>query len=138
MGVVLMPKKPTGMPNGRPPCDGHSKAEKEKFKKTFESLCAIQCSEAEICSVLDVDAKTLIRWCREVYGVTFSKIFKEKRLGGKASLRRMQWKLAETSATMGIWLGKQYLDQTDKVEQTHNFEDLTPLADLLKLDNEND
>ena len=28
----------------------------------------------------------------------------------------MQFKLAEKSATMAIWLGKQYLGQTDKAE----------------------
>ena len=33
---------------------------------------------------------------------------------GKISLRRTQFRLAEKSAGMAIWLGKQYLGQTDK------------------------
>ncbi len=33
-------------------------------KKVFESLCAIQCTQQEICGVLDVDDKTLTSWCK--------------------------------------------------------------------------
>jgi len=85
-------------------------------QKQFEALCAIQCTEEEICDVLDADISTLIRWCKETYGCTFTKIFRQKRAGGKASLRRRQWKLAEKSASMAIWLGKQWLGQRDVVE----------------------
>lgn len=127
-------KQPTGMPNGRPPIDGHLPKEKERFKKQFETLCAIQCTEEEIRAVLDCDLVTLNRWCRDTYGGTFSQVFKQKKEGGKASLRRNQWKLSETSATMAIWLGKQLLGQTDEVRTVVDFEDLTPLADLLKDD----
>lgn len=102
-----MARKPTGNPNGRPPA--HIE------QRQFEALCGIQCTEEEICSVLNVDEATLIKWCKETYGETFSKIYKIKRLGGKASLRRMQWKLAEKNATVSIWLGKQYLDQREEV-----------------------
>lgn len=39
----------------------------------------------------------------------------EGRERGKASLRRMQWQLAESgNPTMQIWLGKQHLGQSDK------------------------
>ena len=48
--------------------------------------------------------------------MNFSEIFKEKRGLGKISLRRSQWRLAEKSATMAIWLGKQYLGQKDHEE----------------------
>jgi len=43
-------------------------------------------------------------------------------------------KASKGNTTMLIWLGKQMLGQTEKVEQTmtHEIEDLTPLADLLK------
>lgn len=105
-----MARKPTGNPNGRPP--------KEINQKQFEALCKIQCTEEEICSVLGVDEATLIKWCKATYGETFSKIFKDKKLGGKASLRRTQWKLAEKNVKMSIWLGKQYLGQSEQI-QTH-------------------
>ena len=108
-----MAEKRTGMPNGRPPIDGHSAKEKERFKAQFEGLCRIQCTEEEICGVLNCDDATLCRWCKTVYGRTFADVYKEKRQGGKASLRRQQFKIAETNATMSIWLGKQYLGQSD-------------------------
>jgi len=37
---------------------------------------------------------------------------------GRISLRRSQMKLAERNPTMAIWLGKQWLDQKDKLEAT--------------------
>lgn len=103
-----MARKPTGNPNGRPP--------KHIDQKQFEALCVIQCTLDEICSVFDCDETTLNKWCKETYGETFSYVFKQKRQGGKASLRRMQWKLAEKNATMSIWLGKQYLDQKEEIK----------------------
>ena len=87
-------------------------------QKQFESLCAIQCTEEEICNVLDVSEKTLISWCNEVYGESFSKVFRQKRDLGKTSLRRNQWKLAEKgNSTMLIWLGKQILKQSESPTQ---------------------
>lgn len=87
-------------------------------QKQFESLCAIQCTEEEICNVLDVSEKTLISWCNEVYGESFSKVFRQKRDLGKTSLRRNQWKLAENgNSTMQIWLGKQILKQSESPVQ---------------------
>lgn len=85
-------------------------------QKQFESLCHIQCKEEEILSVLDVSKDTLIRWCKNTYGKDFANVFAEKREGGKASLRRMQWLQAEKNPTMAIWLGKQMLGQKDVIE----------------------
>ena len=99
--------------------------------KQFEALCAIQCTQEEICSVLGCNTDTLNSWCKSRYKVNFSEIFKEKRLGGKASLRRMQWKLAEKNATMGIWLGKQYLGQTDKMVDNDANEAINNAKEIL-------
>lgn len=99
-------------------------------QKQFESLCAIQCTEEEILSVLDVGKNTLIRWCKDTYGVDFGTIFKEKRQNGKASLRRNQFKLAETNPTMAIWLGKQYLGQKEQVEQVMTIKEKTKAEEL--------
>lgn len=52
----------------------------------------------------------------------FSEVFRQKREMGKMSLRRKQWKLADTSASMAIFLGKNYLGQTDQVETKIEFE----------------
>ena len=95
-------------------------------QKQFESLCAIQCTEEEICNVLDVSEKTLISWCNEVYGESFSKVFRQKRDLGKTSLRRNQWKLAENgNSTMQIWLGKQILKQSESpIQDEINLKEL--------------
>ena len=89
---------------------------KEIDKKQFESLCALQCTEAEICGWFDVTEKTLNSWCKRTYHMNFSQIFQIKRSKGKVSLRRYQFQQAEKSATMAIWLGKNWLGQTDKVD----------------------
>lgn len=103
-------------------------------KKQFETLCAIQCTEEEICAVIGVDDNTLARWIKENYnGRRFSEVFKEKRANGKASLRRNQWRLSETNAAMSIWLGKQYLGQRDTPEPVGDANELlTVLAGALK------
>ena len=86
---------------------------KEINKEAFEKLCAIMCTEEEICGVFGITDKTLTRWCKETYGMNFSDTFKVYSADGKISLRRKQFKLADRSAAMAIFLGKQYLGQTD-------------------------
>ena len=96
------------MAGGRP--------QKEIDQKVFENLCGIQCTMKEILAVLDVSDKTLTDWCRRTYGKRFSEVFKLKRQKGLISLRRTQFHLAEKSAAMAIFLGKNYLGQSDKDE----------------------
>lgn len=86
-------------------------------KKAFESLCGLQCTKNEICGFFDITDKTLETWCKRTYGAGFSDVFKQKRGKGKISLRRAQFRLAEKNANMAIWLGKQYLDQSDKAAE---------------------
>lgn len=82
-------------------------------KKYFENLCKLQCTKEEIAGFFDCSEDTIENWCKETYQTTFSAIFKVKSQSGKISLRRSQFKLAETSSAMAIWLGKQYLGQRD-------------------------
>lgn len=91
---------------------------KEIDQKQFENLCGLQCTLEEICGWFDVTDKTLDGWCKRTYGSSFSDVFKEKRGAGKISLRRAQFRLAEKSAAMAIFLGKQYLGQKDVVDVT--------------------
>lgn len=82
---------------------------------TVDKLCHIQCTGEEIASVLGIDYDTLQRAVKRDHKVNFAEYFKQKANGGRASLRRMQWKAAESgNTTMLIWLGKQMLGQTDK------------------------
>lgn len=91
---------------------------KEIKQKEFENLCGIQCTKLEICAFFDVTDKTLESWCKRTYHAGFSEVFSQKRGMGKISLRRKQWQLAEKSAAMAIFLGKQYLGQRDNVDVT--------------------
>lgn len=86
---------------------------KEIDQKQFENLCGLQCTLEEICGWFDVTDKTLESWCKRTYNASFSDVFKQKRGTGKISLRRAQFRLAEKNANMAIWLGKQYLLQTE-------------------------
>ena len=91
---------------------GRPKAQSKQ--RTFEEACKMQCTQEEILLLFGVSDKTLNNWCKETYGRTFSDVFKEKREGGKMSLRRKQWNLAESNASMAIFLGKNYLNQRDQ------------------------
>lgn len=99
---------------------GTGRPHKQISKRQFEELCKIQCTEVEICSVLDVDVKTLDDWCSREYGSPFSIVFRQKREGGKTSLRRAQWLAAtqDRNSTMLIWLGKQRLGQKEPESRT--------------------
>lgn len=110
-----MRKKPevenphTKVATGRP--------KKELNKEQFEYLCSIQCTEEEIAGVFKCDVNTVNRWCNDTYGEGFSEVYKNHSANGKMSLRRLQFRMAEKSPAMAIWLGKQYLGQTDKIDQ---------------------
>ena len=79
---------------------------------------------------------TIENWCKRTYNETFSETFKKKCVAGKISLRRAQFRLAEKSAAMAIFLGKNYLGQTDHVEVEDNTA-LAKLDELLKGVHEN-
>lgn len=95
---------------------------KQIDEEQFEKLCALQCTEVEIASFFNCNIDTLSDWCVRQYGENFSEIAKKKRQIGKISLRRTQWKMAEKSPVMAIFLGKQYLDQSDMLETTTTIE----------------
>ena len=63
--------------------------------------------------------------------MSFADTFKKYSAKGKTSLRRMQFKLAEKSAAMAIFLGKNYLGQSDSTP-IDNKEILQQLDDVLK------
>lgn len=97
-------------------------------KNSFEKLCGLQCTEEEIAGFFDCSVDTIERFCKREYKASFADVFNKKRSSGKISLRRNQFKLAEKSASMAIWLGKQYLGQTDKVMNIITDDDADPLS----------
>lgn len=89
-------------------------------KEDFEKLCSLLCTEEEICGFFGVSHDTLSRWLHQNYGedVNFKDAFSLFSAKGKISLRRTQFEIAKTNASMAIFLGKQYLGQKDYVEET--------------------
>lgn len=105
---------------------------KEINQKQFEAMCLYQCTIEEITQFLDVSQATLEKWCKETYdGQTFYQVFCQKRELGKMSLRRKQWALADKSASMAIFLGKNYLGQRDSIEY-EDRESLSKLDEILE------
>ena len=72
-----------------------------------EKLGMLQCTLKECSAWFDIPLSTLSGHKE------FQEAYKKGLENGKQSLRRKQWHLADKSATMAIWLGKQYLGQSD-------------------------
>jgi hypothetical protein len=78
-----------------------------------QALGRLQCTNDEIASCLGTTDTTLLNaQNKEV----FLGALEKGKAEGRMSLRRIQMKLAETSATMAIFLGKQILGQRENVE----------------------
>lgn len=82
----------------------------------FKGLCSMQCTLEEIASFFKCSEDTIERWCKRELKESFADTYKKYSANGKISLRRWQFKMAEHNSTMAIWLGKQWLGQTDKQE----------------------
>lgn len=55
--------------------------------------------------------------------MNFAEVYKKYSANGKISLRRYQFNLAKTNASMAIWLGKQMLGQKEPKENELVAED---------------
>lgn len=88
----------------------------EDFAHLVE-MAKICCTQEEICGIYGICADTLDARLKERGFDNFSDFYKRHSGKGKMSLRRLQWQSAqEGSVPMQIWLGKNWLGQTDKVE----------------------
>jgi hypothetical protein len=77
----------------------------------LEKLCVLQCTDEEIAAWFGVTTRTIERR-RKVK--KFADVMDRGKAKGRISVRRQQMKLLEAgNATMGVWLGKQLLGQTD-------------------------
>ena len=93
-------------------------------------LANIMCTQQEISTIVGCSVRTLQR------DKEFCRVFEKGKESGKMSLRRIQWNLASKNASMAIFLGKQYLGQTDKVETTNEIKK-APTIKLEVVDNSN-
>lgn len=82
----------------------------------FEKLCFMQCTLKEIAGWFKCSEDTIERWCKRELKMSFADAYERYSAGGKISLRRYQWKMAEHNCSMAIFLGKQYLGQSDQQE----------------------
>jgi hypothetical protein len=81
---------------------------------TVKALCQIQCTGEEVASVLEVSYDTLERRCRSEKKISFAEYIKRESAGGKASLRRKLWRLADKSGGVAIFLAKNMLGMRDQ------------------------
>lgn len=86
----------------------------EEGKQLIVMLSGYMCTDEEIAYEMGTSVDTL-RNSRN--NDIFTECKKKGLAHGKASLRRKQFKLAEKSASMAIFLGKQYLDQRDTQDE---------------------
>jgi len=94
--------------------------------KLVSDLAGLFCTQTEVCKIVGISERTL-RGRADV-----AEAYKKGQENGKVSLRRMQYRLAEKSPAMAIFLGKQYLGQRDKQESGDEIISLTEYAELLR------
>jgi hypothetical protein len=77
----------------------------------LEKLSALQCTDEELAAWFKVSTRTIERRRKEP---EFAEAMERGKARGRMSIRRAQMRMLEQgNATMGVWLGKQYLGQTD-------------------------
>ena len=103
-------KKKTGRPPKLNPDD--------KTLSALSNLAKIQCTQKEAASVLEVSEPTFVAFLK--LHLKAREAWDNGQHTGRASLRRQQFRMSETNAAMAIWLGKQYLGQTDKLQSDIN------------------
>lgn len=97
---------------GRPPL----LQDDETTRRLVSGLASIQCTKYEAAAVFGVSWSTFHKFLSKYQ--TIKDIWDNGLPAGRASLRRKQFLMADKSAPMAIWLGKQYLEQRDKVDMS--------------------
>ena len=105
----------------------------------LDALLGISATLEEISGFFDVSADTIERACVAERGMSFSELARRKKGRRLISLRRTQFRVAlgdrkndqPPNVTMLIWLGKQMLNQTDKLQHIDPLRARAELANLL-------
>jgi len=111
-------------------------------------LLNIGCIGEEIASILELDYDTIQNHCKKDHKILFSDYIKKYGGNFKRSLRRSQYLSAiglpeikddkivkwidKPNPTMLIWLGKQHLNQSDKMETATKEMNLTDFASAIE------
>jgi len=84
----------------------------------LEKLSMLQATDTEVAAWFGVTTRTIERRRKNR---VFAEVMDRGKAKGRISVRRMQMKLLEQgNATMGVWLGKNVLGQTDDVRHQIN------------------
>lgn len=97
-------------------------------------LASLQCSEVEAAAELGISKTAFAEMLR--IDVKAREVWERGKADGRTRIRRAQFGLAERNAQMAIFLGKQYLGQTEIQVVEHSGRDGGPIKtlDLTKLD----
>jgi hypothetical protein len=99
-----------GKKTGRINKKGAGRKELHLCGKDVYDLAKINCSQEEIANIVGCSVDTLVN--------KFSEVIESGRVMMRQSLKRKQYQMAmEGDRTMLIWLGKQYLGQTEKIDK---------------------
>lgn len=104
-------KKPKG-PGGRP----QFTLDKDNWRM-FDTMCAAGALQGDIAEAFLTTVKTLDLMCKRKTKLSFSAYREQKKGRGRAALAAKQYELAmKGNVVMCIWLGKQWLGQSDKTQ----------------------
>ena len=85
--------------------------------KKIDTMLGDLCSSIEVASALKISTEELNKAVMKKYRIDMDTYAKQKQADTLHKMRTSQKQLAETNATMSIWLGKQYLGQRDRKEE---------------------
>ena len=86
------------------------------FDKVFQ-LATYQSTREEIYAILSITYSELMRPEFKEYREKFEQAYLAGKEAGRNQLRNAQFKMAQKSVPMSIFLGKQYLNQSDNPQQ---------------------
>ena len=96
-----------------------------------------QCDGVGIAGLIGIHPNTLYEACKTEFKISFSEYSAIKKTEGKELLRAKQFQSAmDGDKTMQIWLGKQYLGQKDKMDQSSDNGSMTPVPAINVIDKE--
>ena len=88
----------------------------------------MQCSAQEVADWFHVSVDTLDRRLHEEYKCGFAEFFARHRTKGKMAIRRNLFQLSSHNATAAIFLAKNHLGMTDKLETVHAGDEKRPIV----------
>jgi hypothetical protein len=92
-----------------------------------------QCTAEGIAGLIGVSKETLYNRCPKDLKMKFDELRQQMRESGKELLRKKQFDLAlKGNNGMLVWLGKQYLNQSEKQEIDHNIEQKPPIEFIVE------